>query len=280
MLQSGKIPCIAFIFDWLVFNFMEIITSRANPVIKAAAALKEASARRSAGMFLLEGARLCCDAALNNTEIVQFFVTEKAAEKYRKEFSVLADKAEKGWFIAESVAEKLSDTKNSQDFFAVCRENKIPPVIKEDGMYIFTDNIQNPDNLGAIVRTAEALGADGLIVSSGCDIYSPKAQRASMGALLRFPVIKTSDGSAVLTRCKSKGMKVFASVVTSDALRCTEGDKSGGCVLVIGNEGNGVSDEIISLADERVTIPMKGKAESLNASAAASILIWEFLKDR
>lgn len=259
---------------------MEIITSRTNPDIKAACLLKEAAGRRKTGLFLLEGARLCCDAAVNGMEITQFFVTENAACKYRDEFLVLEEKAQRSRLIAESVAEKLSDTKNSQGFFAVCRENKISPVINPQGMYIFTDNIQNPDNLGAIVRTAEALGADGLIVSSGCDIYSPKAQRASMGALLRFPVIKTSSGAEVLEKCRLGKMKVFASVVTGDSVSVTEGDKTGGCVLVIGNEGNGVSDEILALADERVTIPMRGKAESLNASAAASILIWEFLKDR
>lgn len=259
---------------------MDILTSRTNPVIKTACTLKESSGRRKVGLFLLEGARLCCDAALNGMEITQFFVTENAAEKYSKEFSVLKEKAAKSWFISESVAQKLSDTKNSQQFFAVCRENKLSPEIKADGIYIFTDNIQNPDNLGAIVRTAEALGADGLMVNSGCDIYSPKAQRASMGALLRFPVIKTSDGEKLLSECKNRSMKVFASVVSEDAQSVISASKQGGAVLVIGNEGSGVSEEILSLADCKVTVPMKGKAESLNASAAASILIWEFLKDR
>ncbi len=259
---------------------MDILTSRTNPVIKAACSLKEAAGRRKTGLFLLEGARLCSDAALNGMEITEFFVTESAAKKYNKEFSVLKEKAAISRFISESVAEKLSDTKNSQQFFAVCREKKLVPEIKAEGMYIFTDNIQNPDNLGAIVRTAEALGADGLIVNSGCDIYSPKAQRASMGALLRFPVIKTSDGEKLLSECKLKKMKVFASVVSGDAQSVINASKQGGAILVIGNEGNGVGEEILALADCKVTIPMKGKAESLNASAAASILIWEFLKDR
>lgn len=258
---------------------MEEITSRANTRIKEAASLKEASARRKSGLFLLEGARLCADAALNGIVIEQFFVTEKAAEKYAKEFSLLKNEAKEGFYINESVSDKLSDTKNSQQFFCVCREAEQYPEIDPEGMYVFTDNVQNPENLGAAVRTAEALGADGMIVSSGCDIYSPKAQRAAMGALLRFPVIKTDDSTGIIASCREKGMKVYASTASAE-LSVTDADRTGGIVLVIGNEGNGVSDEVLAASTERIKIPMKGKAESLNAAAAAAILIWEFMKDR
>lgn len=259
---------------------MENITSRQNPLIKDISKLKSAAERRSTGLFLLEGARLCADAALCGNEIASFFVTHEAASKYKKEFLLLEEKAEKSFFISDSVAEKLSDTKNSQQFFAVCRENKSSRGMNYGGMYVFTDNIQNPDNLGAIVRTCEALGADGIIVNSGCDIYSPKAQRAAMGALLRFPVIKTDSPENFLTELKNNGMKIFASVVDSDADSVSLADKTEGCVLIIGNEGNGVSEKILSVCTDRITIPMKGKAESLNAAAAATILIWEFMKER
>ena len=259
---------------------MEEITSRNNPSVKAAALLKEAKQRKATGLFLLEGARLCKDAALNGIVIKQLFITEKAREKYSAEAGLLEEKAEKSFLIVDSVAEKLTDTKNSQGFFAVCEESEISREINCKGMYVFTDNVQNPDNLGAIVRTAEAMGADGLIVNSGCDIYSPKALRASMGALLRFPVIKTDDAASCLNGCRKNNMKIFASVVDSDAESVAAASKDGGCVLIIGNEGNGISDGVLSLATHRITIPMKGKAESLNASAAATVLIWEFMKDR
>ena len=259
---------------------MEELTSRNNPVIKDATALKELKERKKTGLFLIEGARLCKDAALNSIAIKQFFVTQKAKDKYPEEFLLLEEKAEKCYLIPDSVAEKLTDTKNPQGFFAVCEKAQGKSEIKPDGMYVFTDNVQNPDNLGAIVRTAEAMGADGIIVSSGCDIFSPKALRASMGALLRFPVISTSDPVELLSDCKSRKMKVFASVVDPDAASVTDAEKCGGCVLIIGNEGNGISDEILLAATDRITIRMKGKAESLNASAAATVLIWEFMKDR
>lgn len=259
---------------------MEEITSRNNPTVKAASLLKELKQRRSTGLFLLEGARLCKDAAVNGIVIKQLFVTQRATEKYAAEVSVIEDCAEKSFLVAESVAEKLADTKNSQGVFAVCEESEISREINYSGMYVFTDNVQNPDNLGAIVRTAEAMGADGLIVSSGCDIYSPKALRASMGALLRFPVIKVQSAEDCLCECRSHGMKIFSSVVDSDAESVVTAAKDGGCVLIIGNEGNGISDEVLSLSTHRITIPMKGKAESMNASAAATVLIWEFMKDR
>lgn len=259
---------------------MEEITSRNNPAVKAAAALKELKERKSTGLFLLEGARLCKDAALNGVAIEQFFVTEKAREKYFSEYSLLEETAVKSFLIPDSVAEKLSDTKNSQGFFAVCRQPRAICEINREGMYVFTDNVQNPDNMGAVVRTAEAMGADGIIVNSGCDIYSPKALRASMGALLRFPVIRTDSSEEILSECKARGMKIFASVVDSSAEDVTKASKDGGAVLIIGNEGNGISEETLSLSTHRITIPMKGKAESLNASAAATVLIWEFMKDR
>ncbi len=259
---------------------MEEITSRNNPAVKAAAALKELRERKSTGLFLLEGARLCKDAALNGVAIKQFFVTEKARKKYFSEFELLSGKSENSFLIPESVAEKLSDTKNSQGFFAVCRQPGIFREINCSGMYVFTDNVQNPDNMGAIVRTAEAMGADGIIVNSGCDIYSPKALRASMGALLRFPVIRTDSPVSILSECRNNKMKIFASVVDASAADVTAVPKDGGCVLIIGNEGSGISEETLSLSTHRITIPMKGKAESLNASAAATVLIWEFMKDR
>ena len=259
---------------------MDEITSRNNPAVKAAAALKELRERKSTGLFLLEGARLCKDAALNGVAIKQFFVTEKAMGKYVSEYELLSEKSEQTFLVPESVAEKLSDTKNSQGFFAVCRQPDISREINAGGMYVFTDNVQNPDNMGAIVRTAEAMGTDGIIVNSGCDIYSPKALRASMGALLRFPVIRTDSPEGILAECKNNGMKIFASVVDASASDVTKVTKDGGCVLIIGNEGNGISEETLLLSTHRITIPMKGKAESLNASAAATVLIWEFMKDR
>lgn len=261
----------------------EFISSRANPKIKSASALLSARERKKTGLFLLEGARLCCDAAENGIEIKEFFATEGAAEKYRDAFLKISGCAKKVYAVSRDIAEKLSDTENTQEMFCVCSDRAVQPDesgIDPNGFYVMTENLQNPDNLGAVVRSAEALGADGLIVCSGCDIRSPKALRASMGGLLRFPVIRASDSAAILYALRKKGMKIFATVASGEAESIVTADKSGGAVCIIGNEGAGVSDEALALSTNRITIPMLGKAESLNASAAAAIAIWEFMKER
>lgn len=259
----------------------EEITSRANPKIKEASSLLTPQGRRKTGLFLIEGARLCADAVSSGFAPTAFFCTEEAAAKYPRAFAVCSESAVKTYIISDGVAEKLSDTADTQQMFCVCRrpENGGGGVDPE-GFYVMTENVQNPDNLGAAARSCEALGADGLIAASGCDIYSPKALRASMGALLRLPVIRIPSAGEAVRELRQKGMKIFSTVVDPDAESIVSVDKTGGCVCVIGNEGNGVSGEVRALSDHLVTIPMRGRAESLNAAAATAITVWEFVKDR
>ena len=148
----------------------------------------------------------------------------------------------------------------------------------ESGKYILLENVQDPANLGAVSRTAEALGLTGIIVSGGCDIYSPKALRASMGALLRLSVLETGDITGTIENAKKNGMKTYASVPDSRAVSVTDTDFSGGAIVVVGNEANGVTEETLASCQGTVTIPMAGRAESLNAGAAASILMWEMVR--
>lgn len=260
----------------------EEITSRANPRIKAAAALLKSNERKKTGHFIIEGARLCGDAVKSGVTVEEFFSTNGAKEKYADVFALVAAAAKRTFVISPDVAEKLSDTQSTQEMFCVCTDSAAltESDIKTDGFYVMTENVQNPDNLGAVVRSAEALGADGLIVFSGCDIRSPKALRASMGGLFRFPVIKTADCASLINRAKESGMKIFATVASGGAEDISKADKSGGCICIIGNEGAGISAETLALCTCRITIPMLGKAESLNAAAAAAITIWEFMKER
>lgn len=250
---------------------VERITSKTNPRVKSAAALLDRRERKKTGLFLLEGARLCADAARNGTAVETLFVTEEAAAKYAAEYDLIFRAARSAYYVSDAVAEKLSDTLHPQGVFCVCRTPETVPDVDPDGLYVFLDNIQNPDNLGAVSRTAEALGFAGLIVSEGCDIRSPKALRTSMGALLRFPVIVAENGAALLRECGEKGMRLLATVPDRDAADITKITLSSGAVLVIGNEGSGVSEETLALCNDRVTIPMAGRAESLNAAAAAAI---------
>ena len=257
-------------------NF-ETITSKSNQKIKDSAALLDSRERKKTGLFIAEGARLCEDAAKNGAEILKLFITKKASETYPDIFNTLSAAAKETYFVDEAAAKKLSDTEKSQNIFCVCRQKDDVNFPTENGFFVLTDNVQNPDNLGAISRSAEAFGASGLLVSGGCDIYSPKALRASMGALLRFPVIRCFDSAEKIRELKKLGFKVYGSVPDKSAEDIRFVDKSGKTVLVIGNEGAGMSEEAKNECTSLVTIPMAGRAESLNAAAAGAVMMWEFL---
>lgn len=261
---------------------MENITSKNNDKIKSAVQLQDsASARKKASSFFVEGARLCCDAAVSGVDILQFFFTPKAKEKFSDYYNSVAEKAAEIYEISEEVSRKLSDTQSPQGMFCVCRavdKKSETDKINSKGKYILLENVQDPSNLGAVSRTAEALGVDGMIVSGGCDIYNPKALRASMGAFFRLDVIVCDDLQKFIAEAKALSMTVAASTPSADAVKITDLDFSGGVICIVGNEGNGVSDDTMKNSSVKVTIPMGGRAESLNASTAAAILIWEMMR--
>ena len=250
--------------------------------MKYAVKLREKdSFRKSEGLFFIEGARLCADAALSSVKIKELYVTESATLKYSEYVRLAENVAERSFLVSEEVAEKLSDTKNPQGVFCICKmldKNTNIGKIKYNGKYIALENVSNPSNFGAVVRTAEAVGLDGVIVSGGCDIYNPKSQRAAMGSLFRLNIVEVDDLPAFLKSLAENGMSVYAGVPDSDAEKITEVDMKNGVVTIIGNEGNGISDATKQASTKLVTIPMKGRAESLNAAAAASIMIWEMMR--
>lgn len=257
------------------------ITSRNNDKIKHAVKVcSDSSYRRKTNSFFLEGLRLCCDAAINGYVAETVFVTEKSLSEHGEEIKILLDSCKESFVITEEISLKLSDTKNPQGVFCICKildKSIYIDKINYNGMYIALENVQTPANLGAVARTAEALGLDGIVVSGGCDIYNPKALRAAMGALLRLDIIRVDNLRNFISECKTKGMNVYAAVPDSDALPVTQIDKKDGVICAVGNEGNGLSDEVIS-ACTRITIPMSGRAESLNAATAASVIMWEMVR--
>ena len=135
--------------------------------------------------------------------------------------------------------------------------------------------------MGTIIRTAEALGLDGILLSDGCcDIYNPKVLRASMGGVFRLPLMRVGDMAQTVVTLQEKGMTAFACVVDSTATPITSAAMGEGAVALIGNEGNGLRAETIAACKHSVTIPMAGRAESLNASMAAGIILWEMCRNK
>ena len=259
---------------------LNYITSRSNDKIKYIMKLVSSKRLRDAErLFVLDGLRLCLDAVRSGYAVKEAFVTEELLNKHSDEIEAALENVKSVYVISEEISEKISDTVSPQGIYFVCeaREEKTPE-IKKGERYICLENVQNPQNLGAVSRTAEALGISAIIVLSGCDIYNPKALRASMGSLLRIPVYKMDSAEQVLTAAKQVGVPSFATVPDAGARDIRTVDFSLGALAVIGNEANGVSEQVKGQSDMLVTVKMKGEAESLNASAAADIVMWEMMR--
>ena len=258
------------------------ISSRDNGLMKQAKKLlTDATQRKKTGLFLVEGARLCEDAALSDMAIMTAFITEDAKLKYPNQVKQISQKAEAVYAITDSLASFLGDTQHPQGIFCVCKriEAKLSWDALPKGKYIALENMQDPGNLGTVIRTAEAFGADGLLLSKGCcDVENPKVLRGSMGGAFRLPIAFVPDFSEALKQWGDEGFETYACVADEKATSLSSHPFSKASICVIGNEANGLTDESIHACKTLLTIPMKGRAESLNAAVAASVVLWELLK--
>ena len=260
---------------------MQTITSRRNPLVRSAAALLgPPGERRKRREFLCEGARLCRDAALSGVEVKACFFTRQAGERYREYLEPVLKAAGSAYLVEEPVAGLLSDTKSPQGVFCLCAWPERRP--GGDGPCLLLENIQDPGNLGTILRTAEALGQFRVfLLGDCCDPLSPKALRASMGAAFRLVPEEAASPGALIAGLKGEGYRVHGAVPDDRAVPVTEIDFSAGRhAVAVGNEGSGLTGETAGLCSGLVTIPMGGRAESLNAAAAATVLMWEMARGR
>lgn len=254
------------------------ITSKNNNIIKDTKKLFTSSkSRKESGLFPLEGARLCFDVLNSFFAVDTVFVTEELYARYTDKVDSLIKISDKAYMISNDVASKLSDTPNPQGIFVLCKMQEDTPSIN-GSKYIALDNVQDPSNVGAIIRTAEALGIDGIITYNSCDVFNPKCLRASMGSILRMSIVDVDDLQECISQQRASGYKVYSTVPDSSALSIKDVDFSTDTICVVGNEANGVEENIKAVSDELITIPMLGRAESLNASVAASITMWEMLR--
>lgn len=255
------------------------ITSRQNPLVKAAAQLAaSAQARREQGLFLCEGARLCEDCARSGVWIETCFFTQEAGQKYAGYLAAVLKAAREAYQVEGHVAQLLSTTKSPQGIFCVCKSPAAHALgCTLGGPVLVLENLQDPGNLGTILRTAEALGVGQVsLLGDCCDPYSPKVLRASMGAVFRLSLAAEASAGQLVQALRGQGYRLHGAVPDRAAHPVTEMDFTKGAhALFIGNEGTGLTKETIALCDGLVTIPMAGRAESLNAAAAATILLWE-----
>ena len=259
------------------------ITSRDNRLIKEFRRLSDdARYRRQSGKFTVEGARLCVDAARSGVVIEAVFVTEDARVRYPEHTAEVTAVAAVTYEIPDTLARHLSDTTSPQGIYAIAEMPHLPTAVDSlDNArgYAALETVQDPGNLGTMIRTAEAFGLGGILLSDGCcDPYSPKVLRASMGGVFRLPLYAAGDLAETLPRLSAQGLRTVACVVDSDAEAVQTAALGVGTVVVIGNEGNGLRPATVDACTQRVTIPMAGRAESLNASMAAGIVFWEMTR--
>ncbi len=256
----------------------EKITSRENVKIKYACRLAGSAAfRRSEGRFFAEGPKLCAELA-KGTALETLFYTAAAAEKD----PALASLPGVHFLVEDHVADKLADVPAHQGVFGVF---KTPAhtldEVKPGGRYLVLERVQDPGNVGALLRSAAAFGFDGVILSEGCAApYAPKTLRASMGAAVRLSVIETGPLPPVLTALREKGIECLAAALYhSQPLGAARTAGPGGVCVVIGSEGQGLTDETVAACSRTVRIPMTDLVESLNAGIAGSILLWHFRRE-
>ena len=282
-----------------------MITSTSNSKVKnIGALLKKSKERTRQGVFLVEGPKMFWE--IPRERIGQVFVSESF---YAKNEARLA--ADKRYYEAEivkdSVFDVMSDTKTPQGVIAVVkqfeytledllRENRkeIRNSGKDDAadtlrekcaggeapLLLLLEDLQDPGNLGTILRTAEGAGVTGIVMSEGCvDIYNPKVIRSTMGAALRMPFVYADDIRVTMEQLQRRGISVYAAYL-SGSVEYTEPDYRSAAAFLIGNESRGLKRETAERADARVRIPMAGKVESLNAAVAASLLAYEAARQR
>ena len=253
------------------------ITSINNPLVKEIKSLKTRKGRWAKGVYLVEGSKMITEAIREGGIIVKLIINSDLVEASETAFLISGLEAKTDVIITNGkVFSRLTAMDSPQGVMALVKM-KIK-TIKEfpgKGRFLFLDGLQDPGNCGTIIRSADAFGFNGLIIGPGSvDPFNPKAVQASMGSILRSSLYFTHDGASDLENLKAKGYKV-ASTSMEGSVVLREYEFTEKDIVVIGNEGCGISKEIFEICDQRITIPMPGKAESLNAGVAASLIMYE-----
>ena len=260
--------------------FMDIITSKENSKIKYVRNLNLKKFRDEENAFVVEGIKFVQEAVNEEADIKFLLVSQEALNKNEVQKFISSMDKNKSFVCSAETFDSAAHTVNAQGVMAVVSKNTASQIdiIENFNFIIMCDRIQDPGNLGTIIRTADAFGPAALLINKGCaDIYNPKLVRASAGAIFRLPFMHSEDDLEMLSILKDRGFYIVSTVVDSEYTFDIMKNKNKIC-LVIGNEAQGVSDLIIDNSDIALTIKMSGKAESLNASVAAGISIYEIRK--
>lgn len=246
------------------------ITSTKNETYKYVKALKTKKAREKSRRYVVEGIKSVSDAILAGADI---------------EYAVISDRFEKNieldlvYRVPDAIFAPLCDTETPQGILAVINMPKESESELSEDLYLLCDKVNDPGNMGTIIRICDAVGCGLLLMRDTVDIYSPKTVRASMGSFFHT---KTSCGLTTedIVKMKNQGYKVISGALFDNTKDYREIPKEGKRIIVVGNEANGISNEILALSDICVKIPIWGGAESLNVGVAASLMLYEARRNR
>lgn len=263
----------------------ELVSSRSNRVVKYLKSLSLARNRQRDGRFLVEGVRIIEEAVEKEGCVEKLIVTPQAI--YNERVAALVEAANEAgvevMWVADRVMDYISETKTSQGVMAQVRPVQFTEDDLEKGqlpVVVVAHLLQDPGNIGTIIRVAEAAGIGGVVTTPGTvDFYNPKALRATMGSIFRLPAIKTDSLEGFVGRFKKKGYRIAAAMV-SVKTRYFDLDYSEPTVIILGQEGTGLPVEAYNLTDIQVSIPMATMIDSLNVAGAASVILYEAVRQK
>ncbi len=258
---------------------MKKITSKENTIYKETRKLSTKKGRDESGLYLVEGENMIREACNHGIPLRHIFLRDKGGG--HPEFVFTKPGKAPGvpiYLLEYGLFDQLAQTETSQGVLGVAKKPVMPKTIPNQGNVLILDRLQDPGNIGTLIRTAEAAGYQGVVVVKGtADVFSPKVVRATAGSLFRVPLFHFSDREELLEALRKSGKKM---VVTDLKAKTSyyQQDLRKNIALVIGNEGNGVDPYFSEHGDVRIKIPMKGKVDSLNAAVAAGILMYESMR--
>ncbi len=258
-----------------------MLTSLQNPLVKQMRKLHRAKERREQGLFLLEGTHLLEEACYNQWALAVLCFTPLWQQHHPQLWQQASQRAERVEVVSPEVLKAIATTVEPDGVVALAVRREVDPgVAPLTSLGLVLENIQDPGNLGTMIRTAAATGAEGLWLSeNSVDLDNPKVLRASAGQWFRLPMAVSSDLPRVVAQAKAQGMQVVATLPEAQ-MAYWDLDLRRPSLILLGNEGAGLSEELSALADHQVTIPLQAGVESLNVAIAAALLLYEAARQR
>lgn len=261
---------------------MQVISSKENEIIKNIKKLKEKKYRDLNNEYIIEGIKIIQEAIQENAKIKQIIICDDCEKNSNISQEMMYEIAKyECIYVTNKIFTSLTDVKNPQGIMAIVEKNssKEDEIDYNQDIIVALDDLQDPGNLGTILRTVDSIGINQILVSKGtADSYNPKVVRSTMGAIFRVKIIECEDLEKTLKEIKKHKFEILVtSLQTENSIYDIKYNKK---VIVIGNEANGVEEKIQNMADVKVKIPMLGKTESLNASVATGIILYEYVRQK